>query len=281
MKANNIFTALGGVEDRYIEEAAVAARSPASPAPRWMIYARRLVPMAACLVILAASALILIHRTANNGGGAPDTGEMIAGDRKEIAANVGRVSTDVPPQQAPEPANPEPGGSVKYDNEAVDHGYAAAGNASPELEFEIVQAMPGDAAMSIEALTLDAARAIPTLGAYIPQSIPNGFIFESAHRADNVLSVHWSHSYDYIELHISDLTVTQSREHMLPDAIQSGELSLELITARTYTSTESGVDAGKWMARFSVLYGNVLVEVSSKGVSPEALLDMLEFDIPG
>jgi len=55
------------------------------------------------------------------------------------------------------------------------------------------------------------------------------------------------------------------------------ELSLEVIRARVYMQAESGEGEGPQpRADFSVLYGDVLVSFTSKGLTAEQLLDMIQ-----
>jgi hypothetical protein len=53
------------------------------------------------------------------------------------------------------------------------------------------------------------------------------------------------------------------------------ELTLDTVRARSYEVSDSGDEQGHRM-RFSVLYQNVLVELSVKGVSPEAVFEILQ-----
>ena len=53
------------------------------------------------------------------------------------------------------------------------------------------------------------------------------------------------------------------------------ELTLEAVQARAYEVSDAGDEPGQRM-RFSVLYGDVLVELSVKGASPEAIFELLQ-----
>jgi len=53
------------------------------------------------------------------------------------------------------------------------------------------------------------------------------------------------------------------------------ELTLDTVRARSYQVSDSGDEQGPRM-QFSVLYQDVLVELSVKGVSPEVMFDILQ-----
>lgn len=52
------------------------------------------------------------------------------------------------------------------------------------------------------------------------------------------------------------------------------ELTLAAVKARAYRVNEAG-DTDGWHMHFGVLYDDVLVEVSAKGLSPETIFDLL------
>lgn len=53
------------------------------------------------------------------------------------------------------------------------------------------------------------------------------------------------------------------------------ELTLDAVLARTYEVSDSGDEPGQRM-KFSVLYGDVLVELNAKGVSSEVIFEILQ-----
>ncbi|NLD50762.1 MAG: hypothetical protein GX660_26780, partial [Clostridiaceae bacterium] len=53
------------------------------------------------------------------------------------------------------------------------------------------------------------------------------------------------------------------------------ELTLDTVRARTYEISDSGDEPGARM-RFGVLYGDILVELSIKGATPEAMFEILQ-----
>lgn len=159
-----------------------------------------------------------------------------------------------------------------------------------------------------DSLNLDEAREDADFGTYIPVTLPKGFVFESAIRfinqESNLLSVNWTKGMGYISWKVSllkdnDKTRITSvddtknydislypipRAESVPDELREivdnpifliDELTLDTVRARSYEVLDSGDEKGHRM-RFSVLYGDVLVELTAKGVSPEAMLDMLQ-----
>lgn len=159
-----------------------------------------------------------------------------------------------------------------------------------------------------ERLSLDQARADIDFGAYLPRTLPKGFVFEDALRyinqEENTLYVNWSKGMGYINWRVSlpddhdktritavadtknyDLALYPiPRAHSVPGELREivnnpifliDELTLEAVRARTYEVSDSGDVPGPRM-RFGVLYGDILVELSVKGASAEALFDILQ-----
>ncbi|MHB8065451.1 MAG: hypothetical protein ACYDG2_23030 [Ruminiclostridium sp.] len=157
-------------------------------------------------------------------------------------------------------------------------------------------------------LGLDEARADADFGAYVPISLPEGFVFEDSLRYKNqvqdALFVNWAMGMGYINWRISMLdesdkmritSIADTRNYDLsfypipradsvPDELReivnnpiflSDELTFEAIQARTYEVSDSGDGPGLRM-QFSVLYGDILVELNVKGASSEAIFDILQ-----
>jgi hypothetical protein len=157
-------------------------------------------------------------------------------------------------------------------------------------------------------LSLDEARADVDFGAYLPSEIPLSFVFEDARRfinqEKNLLSANWSKGMGYINWRVSLLddedktritSVTNTKNYDLalypipradsvPDELREivdnpiflvDELTLDVVQSRTYEVSDSGDEPGQRM-RFSVLYEDVLVELSVKGISPEIMFDIIQ-----
>ncbi len=156
--------------------------------------------------------------------------------------------------------------------------------------------------------SLNEARADVDFGPYLPIEIPLGFVFEDAQRfinqEQNLLFASWSKGMGYINWQVSLLddddklritSVAEAKNYDLslypipradsvPDELremvdnpifQIDELTLDTVRARSYEVLDSGDEQGQRM-RFGVLYGDVLVELSIKGVSPEVVFDILQ-----
>ncbi|NLP15070.1 MAG: hypothetical protein GX383_11490 [Clostridium sp.] len=157
-------------------------------------------------------------------------------------------------------------------------------------------------------LNLDEARSDADFGAYLPKNLPQGFVFEDALRfinqEQNTLSVNWTKGMGYIDWRVSKVddkdkkritSVTDTKNYDLalypipradsvPDELREivdnpifyiDELTLEAVQARTYEVSDSGDEPGSRM-KFSVLYGDILVELRVKGASPEIIFDILQ-----
>lgn len=157
-------------------------------------------------------------------------------------------------------------------------------------------------------LTFSEALQDETFGKYMPSGVPNGFTPENIQRykdqkSDFLIGI-WTQGYNDLRWKISylgddgrnkitsvndkrnyDLSLYPSpRADSVPDELQEivdspifriEELTLDTVKARTCTVDDAG-DTSTYSMHFSVLYGNVVVEVSSKGISPEWIYDQLK-----
>lgn len=144
-------------------------------------------------------------------------------------------------------------------------------------------------------------------GKYFLKNLPNGFAAESIRRVErpdyNYLRGLWTRNYDQLEWEVSyfdeadkaRLTSVKDTENYdlalypipradsVPEDLREvvdnpifriEELTLEVVQKRSYRVDDAGDTSGERM-RFSVLYGDVLVEVSSKGISSRWVYDQL------
>ncbi len=157
-------------------------------------------------------------------------------------------------------------------------------------------------------LDLAAAYADPDFGAYLPRDLPSGFAFDDAVRVisqeQSSLSalwvkgmgdIHWRVSAlkEADKARITSVADTQNydlslypipRADSVPDELReivndpvfrSGELTLAAVRARAYEASDAGDVSGPRM-HFGVLYGDILVELSVKGATPEAIFQILQ-----
>jgi hypothetical protein len=157
-------------------------------------------------------------------------------------------------------------------------------------------------------LNLDEARLDADFGAYLPATLPEGFVFEDALRfinqERNELNIYWTKGMGYIDWHVSypddndkaritsvadrknyDLSLYPiPRAGSVPNDLREivsnpifliEELTLDVVQARAYEIADSGDEPGARM-RFGVLYGDILVELSVKGTTPKAVFDILQ-----
>lgn len=156
-------------------------------------------------------------------------------------------------------------------------------------------------------LSFSDAQADPDFGSYMPSSVPNGFTESSIRRYKDYNSdylyglwtkgmseLRWQVSA-YSEADEARLTTVEDTENYdlslypIPRAesvpedkweivnnpiFNADELTLEVVCKRAYKASDSG-DTSSWRMSFSVKYGDIIVKVSSKGVSPEWVYDQL------
>jgi len=162
-----------------------------------------------------------------------------------------------------------------------------------------------------ERLTLGAARTDPDFGAYLPADLPPRYNFESAQRfinqETNSLFAFWdTGGMDSISWHISrptahdrelivsisehekydvslypipwaDSVPNEIREYFHSPVFLAQDLTKDAIRARTsWADADSGDTPGWRTSQFGVLYDNVLVEVSMRGLSPEQIWEVFE-----
>ena len=156
-----------------------------------------------------------------------------------------------------------------------------------------------------ETLTLAQARQDPDFGAYLPVSVPPGFVFSNATRelnqAFNGLSAFWdTGGRDVIWWQISaaaghhlervvsvndrekfdlalypipwmDSVPPELRDVVANPVFRADEITLDAVRARVLMDGRGGGSR----INFSVLYGDVVISIDVGGISPEQLWEML------
>jgi hypothetical protein len=158
-------------------------------------------------------------------------------------------------------------------------------------------------------VTLAEAEKDPDFGAYVPGASPEGFAFESGRRVFNqrqdYLWITWSSGLKYVTwtvermkqddtARVVDVAAPETYDlslYPIPRAesvpvelrsivdnpiVRAEDLTIDFIRARSYTVDDAGDDNTGYRMRFSVLYGDVLVELSAKGVTPETVWALFE-----
>lgn len=151
------------------------------------------------------------------------------------------------------------------------------------------------------------ALALESFGSYFLSSIPDGFTEESIHhfrdQKTEYLSGLWTRNYDELYWKVSYLTeedrsrLTHEEEtqrydlslypipradsvptelwEVVDDPIFYGdELTPDLIWARAYKTNDSGDSTG-WRMKFSVLYGDMVIHIRTKGIDPAWIYEQL------
>lgn len=158
-----------------------------------------------------------------------------------------------------------------------------------------------------EILTLSEAIKDSDFGSYMLADTPAGYNTESIRRYidqnSNFLSGLWTHGYNSLSwqvyylsgndsARITDVADTANydlslypipRAESVPKELREivdnpifrfEELTLDVIYKRAYTINDSG-DLEGYRMHFSVLYGDIIVDISTKGISPEWLFEQL------
>ena len=150
-----------------------------------------------------------------------------------------------------------------------------------------------------EVLTAAEARADAAFGAYLCNA-PAGFAEQEFRRTPEQLRASFRHGYDYVEWAVRAfreedrerlITVVAETEkydvslYAIPFAesvpaeihavfynpiFRIEDLTLDIVKARAYRINDAG-DSDGWRCSFSVLCGDVLVQINAKGVDPEWL----------
>lgn len=156
-------------------------------------------------------------------------------------------------------------------------------------------------------LTLSDAQADADFGAYMLGTVPSGYTEEAIRRYKdqnkNYLSGLWTNGLAELSWHISAynendaarLTSVEQRENYdlslypipradsVPEELRqivdnpifdANELTLEAVFMRAYKVNDAG-DIDGWRMAFSVKYGDIIVEVRTKGVEPEWVYQQL------
>ena len=158
-----------------------------------------------------------------------------------------------------------------------------------QLVYQIIQGGPADlsvleldtAGIMHESMTLAAARQVPGLGAYLPDSrlVPYGFAYASrtVNPTLNQVSTHWGYAVDrFLSWTVSmaeyhDLTIYAAEDNPI---FNSQDISLQDMLDVAYAA-ENNFFIGMPM-RFTILHDDVVIWVVARGMTPEAVWAILE-----
>lgn len=187
--------------------------------------------------------------------------------------------------------------------------FSRCADGKPDLSAVTPQAIPE---FFDRKLTLTEAKADADFGAFMLGDLPGGFVEETIRRYkdqnNDYLSGLWIKGYDSLQWKVSRYTEADAHRvtsvedienydlslypiphgESVPEELRqivgnpifmAEELTLEVIYARAYKVEDAG-DTDGWRMAFSVKYGDMVVEVRTKGVEPEwvyqQLMDILE-----
>lgn len=173
------------------------------------------------------------------------------------------------------------------------------------LDLSVLNPIPPKRLVN-ESLTLEEAYKDKEFGKFVPQELPHGYIFQGIDRMVNqeynLMSIYLTNGIRYFHWRISELreeekqritsvditenyelkqyplpwfdTVPEERREIIENPIFIiDELSLEVIERRCYKEGFEEELGGRM--HFSVLYGNVLVEINAEGISSDVIYKML------
>lgn len=156
-------------------------------------------------------------------------------------------------------------------------------------------------------LTWEAAKEDAVYGKYVSVQVPEGYVYESGVRSQSALSVVWCRGMEEIDIRCRQ--ADESVSDWLVDAEQPQEYDLglytipwadsvpqklmqkvsnatfhrdqvtpEIVAARSYQVEDQG-DVSGWRTNIRILYSdNVLVEITSKGPSPEEICTLINLE---
>lgn len=158
-----------------------------------------------------------------------------------------------------------------------------------------------------ETLTWEAAREDAVYGRYVDVQIPEGYEFTSGSRTASGLHLIWSKGTEEItvscrqadesvsdwlvdadspreyDLGLYTIPLAQSVPQELIQKVSNAtfyadQVSLQIVEARSYQMEEQG-DEALWRTQIGILYsGNVLVDIRSKGPSPEEIYALINLE---
>jgi len=168
---------------------------------------------------------------------------------------------------------------------------------------------PVTLAFDYEELTLEEARLDPDFGAFMPVNVPNDLTFENGWRtsdeSDNSIRLIWGQRNPALfwmvgepredelerivpaaERHKFDVSLYSTpwfesvpdeiREYFHDPVFLADEMSLEVVQARARWDEGRRGESASWVIEnFTVLYGDVIIRINARGVSPEQIWEMI------
>lgn len=194
---------------------------------------------------------------------------------------------------------------LEKESEIREDGAEGAGRDEETVQGAMAESVSNEADAMI--LTWEAARTDANYGRYVDVQVPEGYSFTSGTRSASGLFVVWSKGMEEIDIScrqadesVSDWLVDTDipeeydmglysipwADSVSEELIQKvnnatfrpDQITQEIVNARSYQVQEQG-DASGWRTRIAILYSdNVLVEISSKGPSPEEIYGLLNLE---
>lgn len=297
MKKFALYESFGAIDDDILERSEKRGKKRVpGKLTRWGA-------LAACACLAVATAFFAQEFFA------PDTRnsveELTGHPLEEAAQDAAVTDTSDTPEAAPSTGGSAPGVGTDPVEEPVANDVESLLSVEKKKMEADVSGSPGDLR---ETLTLQEGLATEILGAYLLAEAPRGFaasVKRSRGAEGDTLFAYWTKSgaYDYIEwkvslyseadagrvtaaadtrnydmslypIPLSESVPEELRQIVDHPIFSAEELTQDVVNRRAYYINDSGDTSGPRM-NLGVLYGEVLVEVTAKGVSTEWLYERL------
>lgn len=281
MKKEDLWRAIGEADDSLLERSETPPKVSRFPLKKWAA-------TAACLCLVTAAVLGAPRLLPRSSSGSCAPGSSAPEQNYFASSPAPNISETIPGAAGATPADSPPVPECT----------------APTIEIDI-----GCPQNSSQPLSWKEAAQDPDFGAYLPPHLPVDFSkaengsYENYERSQTGLHLSWVWNQQELwwnvrrleerdggricspgELEKYDLSrypiprcdsVPEDLQEVVDDPIfRAEELTLDMVKARTEHFFDAGDTSGPRI-HFSVLYGDILVAVSAKGLSPDWIYDQL------
>ncbi len=309
----DLFREIGEIDEAYVEEAQRVQRMH-----RKVPWVTKTLAAAASLVLCVGVGYGVLQLTDKGAESSDSTANMageleIGSARQEFAAaedgedeTLSAGGAEEMEEQAPE-EEPEGGSLLSPEITELTESVGQEQQESSTVQDWLADEETLQSGSGAADLTWEEARLDDAYGKYVDVQVPEGYSYTSGTRTNASLHVIWSKGMEEISIScrqadeaVSDWLVDTDHPEeydlglysipwcdSVPEELISkvsyatfypGQITLEIVSARTYLTQESG-DVSGYRTRIGILYSdNVLVEIISKGPSPEEIYAMINLE---